>query len=93
MDLLRKFASGSNPGETLEADDANEAVRRAVTRLPGKYRDAVVLFYFHEMDIAQAACTLGLPEGTLKARLHRGRALLERKLSTILGSPRRAEAT
>jgi RNA polymerase sigma-70 factor (ECF subfamily) len=93
LDQLRKFAGGSNPGDALEVDDANEAVRRAVTRLPGKYRDAVVLFYFHEMDIARAALTLGLPEGTLKARLHRGRALLQRKLSTILSSPRRAEAT
>lgn len=65
----------------------------AVTRLPGKYRDAVVLFYFHDMDLTQAAGSLGIPQGTLKARLYRGRALLERKLSTILGSPRRAEAT
>ena len=93
LDLLRKFAGGSHPGDALETDDANEAVRRAVTRLPGKYRDAVVLFYFHEMDIAQTASTLGLPSGTVKARLHRGRALLERKLSTILSPPRRAEAT
>ena len=93
LDLLRTFAAGSGSTSILEVDDTNEAVRRAVTRLPGKYRDAVVLFYFQEMDIAQAASTLGIPVGTVKARLHRGRALLERKLSTILGSPRRAEAT
>ena len=92
-DLLNTLAGGSNPARILETDDENETVRRAVTRLPGKYRDAVVLFYFHDMDITQAAGSLGLPEGTLKARLHRGRALLERKLSTILGSRRRAEAT
>ena len=92
-DLLKTLVGGSNPARILETDDENEAVRRAVTRLPGKYRDAVVLFYFHDMDVAQAASSLGVPEGTLKARLHRGRALLQRKLSSILGSPRRAEAT
>ena len=92
-DLLLTLTGGSNPARVLEAYDENEAVRRAVTRLPAKYRDAVVLFYFHDMDLAEAANTLGLPEGTLKARLHRGRALLERKLSSILGSPQRAEAT
>lgn len=93
LDLLRESSGGANPGEALEGHDANEAVRRAVARLPGKYRDAVVLYYFHEMDIAQAAGTLGLPEGTVKARLHRGRALLQRKLSSILSLPRQAEAT
>lgn len=92
-DLLLTLTGGSNPERVLETGDENEAVRRAVTRLPAKYRDAVVLFYFHDMDVAQAAHSLGLPVGTLKARLHRGRALLERKLSTILGSPRQAEAT
>ena len=93
LDLLKTLAVVSSSTSRLETQDTHEAVRRAVTRLPGKYRDAVVLFYFHEMDLAQAASSLGVPEGTLKARLYRGRALLERKLSTILGSPRRAEAT
>jgi RNA polymerase sigma-70 factor (ECF subfamily) len=93
LDLVKTLAVVSTSVPTLETEETHEAVRRAVTRLPGKYRDAVVLFYFHEMDLAQAASSLGVPEGTLKARLHRGRALLERKLSTILGSPRRAEAT
>jgi RNA polymerase sigma-70 factor (ECF subfamily) len=44
--------------------------------LPVRYREPVILFYFHEMDVAAAARTMGLPEGTLKARLSRARALL-----------------
>jgi RNA polymerase sigma-70 factor (ECF subfamily) len=48
--------------------------------LPPKYRDAVTLFYFHEMNVAAAAHSLGIPEGTLKARLSRGRAILRKKL-------------
>jgi RNA polymerase sigma-70 factor, ECF subfamily len=59
----------------------DEAVRRAVLALPAKYRDAVVLFYFHEQDVPAAARTLGVPEGTLKARLFRGRELLRSKFS------------
>jgi len=51
-------------------------VRRAVLALPHRYREPVVLFYFHEMDVAAVARTMGLPEGTLKARLSRARALL-----------------
>ena len=49
-----------------------------------KYREALLLFYFHEMDVPAAAQSLGLPEGTVKARLHRGRELLRAKLPRLL---------
>ncbi len=64
-------------------DDAgrDEALRRAVLALPPKYRDAVLLFYFHEQDVPAAARTLRIPEGTVKARLFRGRELLRSKFS------------
>jgi RNA polymerase sigma-70 factor (ECF subfamily) len=57
----------------------NEALRRAVLNLPLRYREPVILFYFHEMDSAAAAATLKMPEGTLKARLSRARALLRQR--------------
>jgi RNA polymerase sigma-70 factor, ECF subfamily len=66
----------------------DEALRKAVLALPPKYRDAVLLFYFHEQDVPLAARTLGVPEGTLKARLFRGRELLRSKFSR----PRRQPA-
>jgi RNA polymerase sigma-70 factor (ECF subfamily) len=59
----------------------DEALRRAVLALPAKYRDAILLFYFHEQDVPAAARTLGIPEGTVKARLFRGRELLRSKFS------------
>ena len=64
----------------VEAEDRNRSVRRAVFTLPQKYREALDLFYFHEMDVPAAAQSLGLPEGTVKARLFRGRELLRGKL-------------
>ena len=56
-----------------------DAVRRAVLALPVRYREPVVLFYFHEMDVGAAARTMGMPEGTVKARLARARAQLKRR--------------
>jgi RNA polymerase sigma-70 factor (ECF subfamily) len=76
----------------LEASDRDRAVRRAVLALPTKYREALVLFYFHELDVPAAAESLGLPEVTLKARLFRGRELLRRKLPEVLAVPRLKEA-
>jgi RNA polymerase sigma-70 factor (ECF subfamily) len=72
----------------LEAEDRDRSVRRAVSTLPTKYREALVLFYFHEMDVPAAAQSLGLPEGTVKARLFRGREILRGKLLQLLREPR-----
>jgi DNA-directed RNA polymerase specialized sigma24 family protein len=41
------------------------------------------LFYFLDQNVADAASVLGLPDGTFKARLHRGRALLESRFSRL----------
>jgi RNA polymerase sigma-70 factor, ECF subfamily len=76
-----------NPVSTSEAyeqQDRDRTVRQAVLALPAKYREAMLLFYFHEMDVPAAAESLGLPEGTVKARLHRGRELLRAKLPRLL---------
>lgn len=64
----------------LEDKERDRTVRRAVLALPPKYREALVLFYFHDMDVPAAARSLGVPEGTVKARLFRGREILRRKL-------------
>lgn len=76
----------------LEDDDRDRAVRRAVFALPPKYREALILFYFHDLDVPTAAQSLGLPEGTVKARLFRGRELLRGKLPQLLAVPRLKEA-
>lgn len=61
----------------------DEAVRRATLALPNKYREPLILFYFHEMDLAAAAENMGLPEGTMKARLSRGRALMRQRFPEL----------
>lgn len=76
----------------LEDRDRDLAVRRAVLALPAKYREALILFYFHGMDVPSTARSLGLPEGTVKAKLFRGREILRSKLPQLLGVPRLKEA-
>ncbi|HLM80208.1 MAG TPA: sigma-70 family RNA polymerase sigma factor [Terriglobales bacterium] len=76
----------------VEDQDRDLAVRRAVGALPAKYRETLILFYFHDMDITSTARSLGLPEGTVKARLFRGREILRSKLPQLLAVPRLKEA-
>jgi RNA polymerase sigma-70 factor (ECF subfamily) len=52
----------------------------------------LVLFHFHDMDVPAAARSLGLPEGTVKARLSRGREILRGKLPRLLAMPPLEEA-
>ncbi|MGA2755602.1 MAG: sigma-70 family RNA polymerase sigma factor [Terracidiphilus sp.] len=69
--------------EGLARKQSDETVRRAVLALPARYREPVVLYYFHEMDVAAASRTMGLPEGTMKARLARGRELLRKRFPQL----------
>jgi RNA polymerase sigma-70 factor, ECF subfamily len=82
----------SDAGQEDRDYDRDSAVRRAVGALPAKYREALTLFYFHDMDIGTAARSLGLPEGTVKARLFRGREILRGKLPQLLAVPHLKEA-
>jgi RNA polymerase sigma-70 factor (ECF subfamily) len=56
------------------------ALRRAVLDLPVKYREAVVLCDLQELTYEDAATALGCAIGTVRSRLHRGRALLASRL-------------
>jgi RNA polymerase sigma-70 factor (ECF subfamily) len=64
----------------LENEYRDRAVRKAVSALPPKYKEVLILFYFHDMDIATAARSRNLPEGTFKARMFRAREILREKL-------------
>jgi RNA polymerase sigma-70 factor (ECF subfamily) len=92
LDEIPEPADPRAAGEEVETADRDRAVRRAVLNLPAKYREALILFYFHGMDVETAARSLGLPEGTVKARLSRGRDMLRSKLPALVGAPRLKEA-
>lgn len=72
---------GPDPAETVWREEMQEAVRQAVWSLPESYRAPLVLRYWHDMDLADIAQVLGLRVGTVKTRLHRGRALVRARLA------------
>jgi len=79
LDAVREPVGPAAQHSELAAKLSEESVRRAVFALPPRYREPVILYYFHEQDLAATARNLGLPEGTLKARLSRARALLRQR--------------
>ena len=77
----------SDPLERLETRQLEAHVRQMVRTLPRRYREAVILFYFLDQNVTDAASVLRLPDGTFKARLHRARALLRSRLSRLNAHP------
>ena len=70
----------SDPLADLAARERVDALRRAVSSLPRRYREVVVLCDLEEVDYAEAAAALGCPIGTVRSRLHRARMMLAGKL-------------
>jgi RNA polymerase sigma-70 factor (ECF subfamily) len=80
------------PAQWAELRERREQVRSAVLSLPPEFRETVVLCELEEMSYEEAARALECPVGTVRSRLHRGRALLLAKLEMLRESPRRANA-
>lgn len=87
LESVAELRDPGNPEDGYGTSLRDRAVHTALHSLPEKYRASLVLFYFHDMDVGSAAKSLGLPEGTVKARLARGRKILRSKLSRFLEEP------
>jgi RNA polymerase sigma factor (sigma-70 family) len=80
------------PVHWAEQQERSERVRAAVLELPAEFREAVVLCELEELSYEEAAHLSGCPIGTIRSRLHRGRALLLAKLEILRDAPRRVSA-
>ena len=86
-------AGGSDPLDVVLQQEAADAVRQAVAALPPLQREAVVLFEYQEMSLADIAAVCEIDVGTVKSRLHRARERLRRTLAPWLaGGPGAAAA-
>lgn len=72
--------AASDPLSDLARAERISMLRRAVMSLPTRYREAVLLCDLQELSYVEAAAALDCAVGTVRSRLHRGRALLAAKL-------------
>jgi RNA polymerase sigma-70 factor, ECF subfamily len=79
MPLLRAAARPAEPepGDALPFT----ALGRALSRVPLREREVLVLYYVADMTVQQIAHARGIPSGTVKARLAAGRRRLEAGLA------------
>lgn len=70
-----------DPGREFESRERIALVREAVNSVAPRYREALFLVYVEGLKLEEAARTLGLPVGTIKSRLMRGREALRKILA------------
>ncbi len=68
--------------EVLASEVLPDDVQRALLRLPEDFRAAVVLCDVAGLPYQQISESLGVPVGTVRSRIHRGRAMLRRALTS-----------
>jgi RNA polymerase sigma factor (sigma-70 family) len=73
-------AAGAMPCEIAEQNEISGLIRRSIEGLSQANREAVMLYYLDELDQTTVAGMLGVPEGTVRRRLHDSRLYLREML-------------
>jgi RNA polymerase sigma factor (sigma-70 family) len=80
---LQPASRERGPYAAAEHQDLRQMLRQALQTLPITLRTAVVLRDLQELSYQEIADRLGLPEGTVKSRINRGRLELGRQLKRL----------
>lgn len=86
-DEMPEVEDDTNPFKEFVFRGSAEAVRTAVKMLPDNFREVVVLKFFEEMSTAEISKVTGVPEGTVRSRLHYAKDALHAMLSQTELSP------
>ena len=72
-----------NPEHDLVKKEQRFSIEAAIESLPSKYREVIVYRHKDDKSYEEIADLLGIPVGTVKARIFRARELLKKKLRGI----------
>lgn len=77
--------SVGGPVETFRTKNIQAVIQDEVGRLPDDYRAAITLYHFNGLSYEEIAVMTRRPMGTVKAHIHRARALLKTRLLERVG--------
>ncbi len=77
-------SENSDPAEQAEQAERNSKVVAALDRLAQQYKTVIVLRDVEDLDYRQIAQIVGVPVGTVKSRVHRGRLALRNYLADLI---------
>ncbi len=87
-------AAVDRPDELVEGRQLEQVVRRSLAQVDADFREVLVLRDVEDLAYDEIAAITGLPEGTVKSRIHRGRLQLRALVEQALGPrPRKKGST
>jgi RNA polymerase sigma-70 factor (ECF subfamily) len=69
-----------NPEDLIAGRMVGQQIEAALATIPAEFREALLLVDAHELNYQEVADVLGVPLGTIKSRVSRGRALMRTAL-------------
>jgi RNA polymerase sigma-70 factor, ECF subfamily len=83
LDSIDVEDEGTNPAIQLERSQTMRIIERALEKLPARQREAFVLRYWEDMDVAETAEMMGCSQGSVKTHcsraVHSLAAILEKQ--------------
>jgi RNA polymerase sigma-70 factor (ECF subfamily) len=76
-------SSARTPDSLAQASELSAQLQQGLTRLSPELREAVILRDLQGLDYGEIRAVLGIPEGTVKSRINRGRIELARILDAM----------
>jgi RNA polymerase sigma-70 factor (ECF subfamily) len=70
-----------SPAADEASTELSEEIQRALGELPDEFRVPVVLCDVSDLSYEQIAASTGVPIGTVRSRIHRGRRMLRAALT------------
>lgn len=71
LETIEVESTDSDPADQLERSQVMTLIEKALTKLPARQREAFVLRYWEELDVAETASVMGCSEGSVKTHCSR----------------------
>jgi RNA polymerase sigma-70 factor (ECF subfamily) len=77
MEVDAELEGSADPARTVAHEERQAQIRTALATLPYAYRTPIVLRFYNDLSYKEIGDILAIPEGTVKTRIHRGKAMLK----------------
>ena len=83
IEEVESFDKSNQPEAVIDDAETTRIFKEILDSLPDRQRTTVTMFYYLEMSVKDIARALGVPEATVKTRLHNGRVNIKKKITEV----------
>lgn len=83
IDEVESLDKSNQPEAVIDDAETTRIFKEILDSLPDRQRTTVTMFYYLEMSVKDIARALGIPEATVKTRLHNGRVSIKNKIIEV----------